>query len=119
MKALTFIEIWQQCQRSKITYGKVIDYEKIVSQPFRPEMILELFEDFNFGKTAFGLYFSKTQDSTKVWIKFYLEINNGKYTMSKGETVCQLIKPQTLNDFISDCNRAGIELEWKKGVWKC
>ena len=110
MKALTFIETWQQCQKSKITYRKVIDYEKIVSQTFNPEMILELFDRFELSG-----YKRYTHKAYNVCISFGVD---NMYLSVYGILRSTPINPKTINDFISDCTRAGIELEWKKGIWE-
>lgn len=109
MKALTFLEFWQQSQKGHYTFGKVIKYEKLVSQTFEPEMITELFEWFKWDGG------SRYHKSYAEWIVFgaanmYLSV----YRTVKSTTLI----PKTLNDFISTCTRVDIELEWKEEIWK-
>lgn len=132
MKAQTFIEYFEQYQLisdtslifecdehrhieyyEKKDLSQLFEYQKFVSQPFRPEMIERLFEEFE--KSTLKSFFSKSSI-----IRFHIPCENfycllpDKYSLDY-----EVIRmPKTLNDFISDCQRAGIDLEFKVRVQK-
>jgi hypothetical protein len=80
------------------------------SQPFKPELITELFEGFIYltnklNKEHIIIEGRGADDDT---VQFYPESDS--YTI--GEIQFQVL-PRTLDDFINDCQRAGIELTWR------
>jgi hypothetical protein len=85
------------------------------SQKFKPELITELFEGFKQD-----MYFDKSrlwQIKKKYRIDFSngeLEINYNTMNMPLWRKKLTSIFPRTLDDFINDCQRAGIELKWKE-----
>lgn len=92
---------------------KLIDLYQIsrfYSQQFKPELITELFEGWS--KYQDDVYFDMINDT-----KITLDQNkvSGKQWI-KYENNCWYHLPETLNDFIRDCQRAGIELTWKVKV---
>ena len=91
---------------------------KLYSQPFKPELIAELFHDWITSYRTNKWKFSFTNRSSD-----YVDLPNPNdpangdcitYESKGGE--CNFIIPKTLNDFISDCQRAGIELNWKPEI---
>lgn len=78
--------------------------KEFYSQPFKPEMITELFEGW---EGYDGHYYYKKQ-----------AIFDFGYTNYEIKSNINWKIPRTLNDFISDCNRAGIELNWKPEIIK-
>lgn len=64
------------------------------AQPFKPELITELFEGFTPFVNYYGYVFYNHKDGSGIQLK----VNN----------------PRTLDDFINDCQRAGIILEWRE-----
>lgn len=128
MKALTFNEFWSECyldlvkkiQDADDTFYpyfefsmKLSEYEKFISKTFNPKMITELFEGFKQGV-----------DTREHLIgNFTIFVNDDDssypYTITENEVYqASYFQPQTLNDFINDCQRAGIELEWSESALK-
>ena len=113
MKAQTFLEWFAgyienhaltndgDLTNTALTFHKLKDF---YSQPFKPELITELFEGW---KGECRIYFYDNKVSYEITI--YVEPGNNIYFGAL---------PQTLNDFISDCNRAGSELEFKPEIVK-
>jgi hypothetical protein len=122
MKAVNFLE-WVSINRKSgfhkksyhdflvDTLDKIADVSDFYSQPFKPEMITELFEGTKQTIKDGWKWMYKSENNRAI----YFAVNfteSHQYTISGyGWT-----KPQTLNDFISDCNRAGIELNWKPEI---
>ena len=127
MKAQTFLEWFAgyienhaltndgDLTNTALTFHKLKDF---YSQPFKPELITELFEGWKFEwqnksksiESSTGecrIYFYDNKVSYEITI--YVEPENNIYFGAL---------PQTLNDFISDCNRAGSELEFKPEIVK-
>ena len=82
------------------------DILKFYSQPFKPELITELFEGWE--TKDFSLY---KNDNSHRDIRF----NDGiTYNFELNDFIEENnYYPRTLDDFINDCQRAGIELEWR------
>ena len=119
MKAQTFLE-WCKDKPSLDYFGrKIFDIVDFYSQPFKPEMITELFGWIQMEK--WNEYAKRFDDNRGHSIRFKSSetYNLGTYD-NHGEPISDsnLIKPKTPNDFISDCNRAGIELEFKPEIVK-
>ncbi|MCX6154445.1 MAG: hypothetical protein NT007_09810 [Candidatus Kapabacteria bacterium] len=76
------------------------------SQPFKPEMITELFEGWKevSVKNDINTVFKDDKDEICFW-------QDEKYYNIRFLAVTN---PETLDDFIRDCQRAGIELIWKE-----
>lgn len=87
-------------------------YNKTVKLDFKPELITELFEGWkNSGasESYTGLHSAQAyfHKKTRTYLlKVYIPgiKRHNAYTM---------FVPRTLDDFITDCQRAGIELEWR------
>lgn len=80
------------------------------SQPFRPELITELFEGWELIKVIDNYEFVFDSDKNNS-INLYGEIEIILY----GEDILlsKYWYPRTLDDFINDCQRAGIQLKWR------
>jgi len=105
------------------------------SRPFRPEMITEYFEgwentkdkpmDTNYPKSYMGEKFENDEDIIHFNYMDNTVIYNGVYpNPSQSDPYKTSVKivqgenPESLNDFISDCQRAGIDLEFKPEIAK-
>jgi hypothetical protein len=85
------------------------------SQPFKPELITELFEGW---EANFEICSKCTIKNLKDYstFDFWVDIWNNYILWephTKGELFWNLMFPRTLDDFINDCQRAGIELKWR------
>jgi len=79
------------------------------SQPFKPELITELFERWN--KDLWDVELNKPYQ-TYFYHNKKIVIRENKYIEYWNETYCEdMHYPRTFDDFINDCQRAGIELE--------
>ena len=119
MKALTFAqayaektepELWQEMDSDEKleVYESIEKYYKFISQGFKPEMIVELFERFD---KIYENFYKHNYYNLSVGFgenNLYLSVDEVLVSTPK--------KPLTLNDFISDCQRAGIELRFKETV---
>jgi len=118
MKAQTFLE-WCKDKPSLDYFGrKIFDIVDFYSQTFKPEMITELFEGWGLDKSVtYDFYLKK--EGIVITMPNRDDPANGDFI--KYETIESEIGttyPETLNDLISDCNRAGIELTWKPEIIK-
>lgn len=126
MKALTFPEFFALKLKKKIEYYKAVKgypehmvipissyhldkwYHTFTQQPFKPELIAELFQYRLFGdnyKNVDGYFYIYVSGRE-------IEIDTGNETIDYGNYyVCGI--PRTIDEFISDCRRAGIELKWR------
>ena len=130
MKVLSYLETCKTYTISENQYGSAIiglvdipianimcwdSMEKVTnfySQPFRPELIIELFEGwehFN-GMYSTGNFLS---DSIKPIIDFSMSKISNKYATYNTEDRNIFIFPRTLDLFVCNCQDAGIELEWR------
>lgn len=97
--------------------------EEFYSQPFKPEMITELFKGW---LECPDLYVSDLQEIPEghhVPFKWYIDFDSGIYIFKifeyrDGDLVEDYLKihkiPSTLDRFICHCQDAGIELTWKE-----
>ena len=119
MKAINFIEFhcnsFNKCEAGEITiqehYNQMEDAGVFYSQLFKPELIEKYFEGwetkdfpdnsiyYNWGEPFLGAVFNFNKHSKVVKIL-------------KDKTY--LLKVKTLDQFITDCQRAGIELSFNK-----
>ena len=94
------------CDDSELFFSDV--YYKEVSIEFKPEQITELFEGI------------EKADSTRYWTANYevsfAKAQLGLYTLYNTDDRIEriLFLPRTLDDFIRDCVRAGIEIIRRK-----
>ena len=114
---------------------KMQSISNFYSQPFKPDMITEFFDGWEYGvvrdKTdehgnyaimeinqKFGdtdICFHFDSNSTNLMTVFYnTDLKNRTDIKDWDEE--EFYYPKTLNDFISDCNRAGIELVWREEI---
>ena len=124
MKALSLSEFcqeyseWQTCKYLEflgLDYDihnyqfNVRTYTNHLNQPFTPEMIVEKFKGWDTtlmtqnSKNYTNYYGTISLDDDRIYIRG----NFMKFTI-------QNTIPRTLSDFINDCQRAGIELEFKE-----
>jgi hypothetical protein len=124
MKAITFLE-WLN---SNIIYERVQKYNlheqiNFYSQPFKPEMIVEFFEGWHkVGKGEIyyvdgcdQYYFQYEIDGKKFTTSIEFFIAESAYTIDGDyyKRFPNKFNTLTLDHFISDCQRAGIELTFK------
>lgn len=121
MKAINFLEWFKGYYRNadQKQYFNYFDAVKeradFYSTPFKPELITELFEGWEYETNTFQDKIYKAiserfDDGDNYW---FINFLNNKSTYWNGLSIP---KPLTLNDFISDCQRAGIELNWKPEI---
>lgn len=137
MKALTFLEFYSKTIQQKVDYydywyaGQKIKnewdtgvkrphndklridldnwYHKLTSQPFKPELITELFEGWEHLEDD-DVYVNGK------WIfdnDCSLFKNNDGANYGNANMNWIAFKPDTLERFISNCQQAGIELTWR------
>ena len=137
MKVVNFLEWYksttEQSRANILNTGGSIDaIANFYSQPFKPEMITELLEGWKenenereydaCSETLVGRFYEKINAPYDADIAFpMLDVSMDLTIMVNcGEDWDGLknsfIYPKTLNDFISDCQRAGIELTFKKEI---
>jgi len=101
MKALTAIDFLSFMIDNKIENPKIFDeYLKLVSQDFNSQMIKDFFTS---NHNTFASYESRG----------YILV----CTSHKPLNPHIVLYPKTLNDFIGNCKKSGIPLEWKGDVW--
>lgn len=119
MKAINFLE-WslvkahdqQRCRETAEFY----------SQPFKPELITELFWGWEYVDSYRPLYkgyrkkIGADYNGGKFY-DFYTPVDTARsYIQASNGFEYSTMQCKTLNDFISDCQRAGIELTWKSEI---
>lgn len=125
MQALTFLEVVGKIPSKIARYYDeeanerkeeiIIKYnltwlKDFYSQPFRPELITELFEGFidfedkdnTFKLNGIQMNFYEPREIFVIWLSWH----NQK----------EFIIPSTLDRFISDCKEAEIKLTWKPEI---
>lgn len=131
MKVLNFLEMFKQTMNDPdiVKDGHIETYEyllsifnidsELYSQPFKPEMITELFEGWSQDGSYYAspLHIDNINYENKV---YYLRFHWDKYSIvykTKNDQHSIYVGnnkiPRTLDDFINDCQRAGIKLERK------
>lgn len=120
MKAINFLE-W--CKNQDTSFrsvtGVAMKSACVVNQnildfystPFRPELITEYFMAWEVFEDNFMKQWRDKEGN-------YFEAYTVTYGFTSYKTEQEMILPQanTLNDFISDCQRAGIELTFKPEI---
>lgn len=125
LRALTFLE-WFKVYHDKADTRMYFNYfdaarvrANFYSTPFKPELITELFEGWekysedNYGNRG-RIFLGNGIDG--------ITYDRGGYLLGKNGLAINewemgvYINFATLNDFISDCQRAGIELTFKQEV---
>jgi len=84
------------------------DILKFYSQPFKPEMIIELFQGWHIDYDE-GVWQNKKYPEKA--IEFIINDDDSEWMLI--DYLTSIRKPRTLDEFITDCQRAGIELEWR------
>lgn len=131
MKAINFLE-WFKSVGNVMSIEKMRQIHLFYSTPFKPEMITELLEGWKENESdrdidpvtnnIIGKYYEREKQPYFADICFpMLDVEMFvKVAANCGEdwdTVdIEFLYPETLNDFISDCNRADIELNWKPEI---
>ena len=116
MKAVSLIEFIVSTDWK--TQGKLLDYiglpevpnktniriyANFLNQPFTPELIVEKFKGWVKDNECDIYYYKDTSN--------FIEC---KYDKKYSVNGTMFLIPRTLADFINDCQRAGIELEFKE-----
>jgi hypothetical protein len=113
MKVLSYLEV-MKCPtndgfawivNNMIEDLSVMNVEDFYSQPFKPELITELFEGWEWNGENVSSNETLIVDIS--WQSDYLVI-------TFIEKDIYFFFPRTLDDFITDCQRAGIELTWRE-----
>jgi hypothetical protein len=134
MKVLCFLE-WFELHHGFNGVGTAIEGIQTVtmkmqtvsnfySQTFKPELITELFEGWELKETnykTFNLYLEIQKDVSYWWAIIRNNKSENCYEIRRIYLASERfflkgIYPQTLDHFITDCQRAGIELTWKPEV---
>lgn len=127
MKAVTFLEYVKKCKsnhEAKEAKRGIINQalfdiyqaERFYSQPFKPELITELFEGLKLTKEKYFIVISCNDFIIEMAVESHPINSNYIVYDHKGGNCINFIIPKTLNDFISDCQRAGIELTFKPEI---
>ncbi len=127
MKAINFLEAVERLvslfDKGRMTREEFqVKLDKLIqfySTPFKPEMITEYFEGWekyfeDDYKNRARIFLTNGVDGITYDRDFYLLGKNG-LAVNEWE-MGDYIRFATLNDFISDCERAGIELTFKKEI---
>lgn len=130
MKALTFIEFTEQA----IAHDRNIPYDKVnevfadkvcrayglYEREFEAWMIPNLFEGWGEERwVGGGLLYQvdrkyRVHDSAIFYLRY--EVMNTRNTLWMEKF--KVLKPNTINEFVSDCKRAGMELKWSEEIIK-
>jgi predicted HicB family RNase H-like nuclease len=93
--------------------------EKFYSQPFKPELVTKLFEGYthidNYYISPLCIDNINYQHKT-YYLEFFWNSHSIGYIIKNSNIMIYVRSnslPRTLDEFITDCQRAGIELEWK------
>ena len=135
MKAITFLEHIKEIRAddylTKNQFGKMADraIDKAIdfySQPFKPELITELFEGVKeiYLDCSTQKSFYCPDHTIIIWFHKNSGYNGINYYDDGAEEYEDYspthlhFLPKTLNDFIVQCNCADIELNWKPEIIK-
>ena len=116
MEVLSYLELWQKDSEFIDKYNEFLERDSIdfYSQPFKPELIKELFEGWEIHfSDQFSLYDIYKCMEREYFIFLNKDFSGAGYKSNTSFGYCNTYYPRTLDDFINDCKRAGIELEWK------
>jgi len=118
MKVLSYLEllkssenaIYNYCLKMKFNmHDELKEATEFYSQKFEPELITELFEGWGCDVEDDSYWFRNNHDKIN-----YARSEMGGYIQYDSTLMNQTFDiPRTLDDFITDCQRAGIELEWR------
>jgi hypothetical protein len=125
MKVLNYLELNCQTEYTEDYLTNwilvVIDKEfdgyvnKFYFQLFTHELITKYFEGWQNNKNWYGsgindIYFYPQEESGKINSSYEISLTK----RGQAITILEFWQPRTLDDFINDCQRAGIELKWKE-----
>jgi hypothetical protein len=114
MEVLSYLELQLISNQDYVSLGygryffvnKILSIKSFYSQPFKPELITELFAGWEFvtinSRKQYQNYIEKDVLIIIAFNEYQYVINGVAYHI-----------PRTLNDFINDASRAGIELQWR------
>ena len=117
MKAYSYLQLSIMQHNDQVSNGYMDEMERIsggkapdefFTQQFKPELITELFSGWYRGDEGKGKYYCQTNRGG-----VYAHIPDGDYFdyILDGRPYPY---PRTLDDFINDAERVGIELKWKR-----
>lgn len=88
------------------------DAKKLLSSTFNFMMLITLFTDWHFkDKGSYKTFINKIDS------KIIIESDSIGYTINNGKATHTIpFHPNTLDQFITDCQRAGIELIWSENI---
>lgn len=114
MRALNFLEWYLKQADDDI--NRDITVANFLNKPFKPGMITELFEGWinssnSFNDKIYTLKHEEFVDGNTEWRLIFSRIHGVNYWNG-----LSLHFPKTLDHFITDCQRAGIELTWKPEI---
>ena len=108
MEVLSYLELWQKDNKYIDKYCEFLERDSVdfYSQPFKPELITELFAGWEFVtiniRKQYQNYIEKDVLIIIAFNEYQYVINGVAYHI-----------PRTLDEFITDFKRAGIELKWR------
>ncbi len=105
---LNLIATLEHKKSHEIAYWTYRKIQEFYSQKFRPEMIVEYFEGWECMVSADFDTYENTINTL-----FNILISNEWITYESMKCNFTIVHPENLNDFIRDCQRAGIELQWR------
>lgn len=118
-KALTFLE-WFDKNVDNLCYadfGKIEIVSQFYCQTFKPEMIVELFEDWEYSggryrnrKNHYAIFTNEMNEYV-----IYPDFSVEQYAQTKRFVIP---KPPIIDVFISDCTHIGMELKFKPEIVK-
>jgi len=137
MKALSYLELCNEyfancdinldLSEQMIYFEKLLKHKKGVtklgnlildfySQPFIPELITKYFEGwkyvYEYDEDVEKYYHKYINDNIEIWVPDNKIINGYMIFTNNKENVEFPFNPRTLDDFINDCKKAGIELHF-------
>jgi hypothetical protein len=101
--------------------NKITKLKQFYTQTFTPNMIIELFDGWERNDECLQNFYLDINEKDYWWVLMRDE-DSSQIEIRKCETrsgneykykLLEALRPQTLNDFISDCNRVDIKLIWK------
>lgn len=120
MKVYSYLQLQYQPEATIKAFMELHDLKHedeikhIYSEPFKPEMIVERFKGWKL------LIPPKTQTIIATHFPYdivFHEMTPNCMTIctdDNGDVTDDFIKPRNLDEFIVQCQQAGIELEWKR-----
>ena len=91
-------------------FTDLLSTESFYAQPFKPELITELFDNWEIKDGYNYIEYKNSGAILRIWHNEPNEIIIFKKKVLSGKSTFTI---RTLDDFICDCQRAGIELIWR------